>query len=465
VKASQTSDPAYGAGDLAPGQPDGTTNIAQRDRVLAPTQLAILGAETWSPDQNAFTVVSAVRVAGVPDWRALVDAVYVTLGRHDVFTWRLDLDASYQVVAVGGPSDDGIAYAVEQVDLTRADPIEAEVAIQERLCQERQRVIRLFDAASRPYTRAILFHLSRDTPTGGSEGVCALVTHHFFVDEYSTELIWNEIFRRSAGRVFTGGYDRRYADWARDSVCDAARAEATLAAQDIVELLAAHPLGSVIEQVPAHPADVAASPLRFSIPAGLNAAAAARARDLAVPVSAVYATALVNVLCAHASGRSLAVSMPMTRRRGAADMDIVGCYVSAVPVLAEHVSDNVGPEAAIQRWHRSLTYSSARAHADVETIRAGVGRQEVWLAFEARGGRRTANPIRWATLPPPDSPAKSALAIYLSPGSRHENGDGRVLWRAGILSEQSARTLVAEFLTALAVYARDEGKDSEVGAA
>jgi hypothetical protein len=463
--AREVHGPGAAIDGTAPRRDGDTTNLSESRRVLAATQLAILGAEIWSPDQSAFTVVSAVRVTGVQDWRMLIDAVNVTLTRHDVFTWRLDLNDSYQIVASGGPRGDGMAYTAEAVDLTDVSPVEAETAVQVRLRRERQRVISVLDAASRPYTRMILFRMSRGAHGGGDAGVCALVTHHVFVDEYSTELIWNEVFQRTAGRGFTGDYDRRYADWAAASVSDAAKAGARRAAQDIVGRLRSSPLGSIGEESPARADGVVGSPLRFTIPVELNEAASAQARDLELPVSAVYSAALVHTLCSRVSGQSLAVSVPMTRRKSVKDIHVVGCYVSAIPVLAESMGDNASRAAAIHRWHRSLAFSSARAHADVEALRDGIGStQQVSLAFEARGGLRTASPIRWAPMPPPNSLAKSALAVFLSPGSRRRVGDGRLLWRMGILTERSAHALVAEFIANLTYFAIADGKNSGLGA-
>lgn len=415
----------------------------------ATTQLAILAAETWSVDQSAFTVVSAVRVDGVPDWSRLVEAVDVTLARHDVLTWRLDLNDSYHVVAYGGRCGHGAAYTIEQVDLSEAAPAAAETVVNLRLHRERRRVIGVFDAASRPYTRMILFRLGR-TSTVGESGICALVTHHVFVDEHSTELIWNEIFQRAVGRYFVDNYDRRYAEWAAASVSESARVAAGLAARDLIERLRAVALGSIGAESSGIPTDVAGSPLRFRIPFDLDAAALVQAKRLAVPVSAVYATALARAVCARANRQSLAVSMPMTRRTDLADLTVVGCYINAVPVLAESLDDNADPATAIYNWYDSAAFSSARAYADAEVVCAGIGSPpEISLSFEARGVR-TANPIRWAAISPPDSPAKSPLAVFLSPGSRWAGGNGRLLWRMGVLTEPTAHALVADFLVNLA---------------
>lgn len=432
---------------------DGGTREA---RVLSSTQLAILGAEVWSPDPSVFTVVSAVRVKGVPDWGVLADAVETTLSRHDIFTWQLDLDDAYKVVATGGPEPGRKPCTVEQVDLSGLGPGDAEAAVRSRLARERRHAITLLDPMSSSHTKMIMFRFGGDRVTAHS-GICALVTHHAFIDEHSTDLVWNEIFRRTAGRDVPDTYDQRYADWAAASVSGAARAVSQRAAAELVHRLRAEPLGSIGVEQHSGQVEVTGSPLRFAIPERLGNAAASRAHNLELPPSAVYAGAWTRVLCARATAPRLAVTTQITRRRGLPDADVVGCYVGAVPVLVE-AAEGDSPETVIRQWHRSLAFSHERDQAGVDTVQRGLdGVQRFSLTFETRSSTRTVKPIVWKVLPPPDSHAKSSLSLFLSFGGRWGAGDGRLLWRAGVLDLAAARRMVADFLDALALFTEDPG--------
>jgi hypothetical protein len=275
-----------------------------------------------------------------------------------------------------------------------------------------------------------------------------LVTHHIFLDEHATELVWNEVFQRAAGRDFPDHYDRRYAHWSAASMCAAGTSAARQAAQEVVKQLRSTPLGWIPRRSSHLQGETPQPPLRFTLPSGLRAAVSEQAAALAVPVTAVYAAALVGVLSARASGQNLAIHVPMTCRKTSADLDVVGCYVSAIPVLARNVGADPASEKTVLRWHRSLAFASEHAHADITAIRAAIGSApQVSLAFESRSGFRTARPISWQPMPPPDSIPKYGLAVFLSPGSRSHAGDGRLIWQPDVLDAEAARALVDEFLS------------------
>jgi hypothetical protein len=410
-------------------------------RYLTSAQTAILAAEVWSTHPAAYTVVSAVRVAGVPTWDGLADAARKTLTRHDIFAWRPAIGLSGEVSATAGPAEG--AFTVEQIDLstTGADP---DTAIQHRLHQERHRNIRVLDSGDRPYTRMLLFRTS-SSPSGDS-GVCALITHHIFIDEHSTGLIWNEVMRRAAGRDVCDAPDLSYARWAYAATAANSQARDRSAAAAVTAKLNSAPL--TVFSVPRIPTQITPQPLRrFSIPAPLTDAAAGRARAEQVPVAALYGAAFAHAVCTSTRQPAVGVALPVTRRRDLADITAVGCYVHTVPVLALLAA---AARPAIHAWHQALAFAAAHAHADPAATRSALGAMpQVSLFFEARGGRNSAKPITWQPMSPPDSPAKTALSCFLAPGAQHSDGDGRLLWQPGVLDLDTATAFVSLFLDTL----------------
>jgi hypothetical protein len=426
----------------------GTPQRPQR-RTLAATQLAILAAEAWAPDPSTYTLVSTVEAVGIPDWPLLVDAVHRTLHRHDVFSWRLSLDSSYQLVAVGGPAT-GTTYEVEQIDLRGSSRPAAHAAVQDRLSVERRCAVPLLQHGGGPTTRVLLFCM----PAGQGPGytaVCSLITHHVLVDEYSTELLWNEVFRRAAQQTTAERNDRGFAEWAVESVAAHSVTAGRQAADEIVQHLGAARLNPFPQQWPA-PSDTAIEPpLRFPLPITLTAAVAARATAAGLPATALHAAALMRALARYTGGQDLAVRVPMARRRSAADLESVGCYITSLPVLAQGILSRESIEQAARKWHGSLRFTSDRTHADVGALHTVLGSTpQISLTFENRGARHSARPITWVSLPPPDSSPKTDLHVFLSPGSRNRPGDGRLLWHPGILNRPGAQDLINQFLTHLA---------------
>ncbi|WP_331732551.1 condensation domain-containing protein (plasmid) [Streptomyces sp. NBC_00015] len=432
------------ADSMRPGEPE----FPQR-RTLAATQLAVLAAEAWAPDPSSYTLVSTVEAVGIPDWPILIDTVHRTLHRHDVFSWRLSLDSSYQLVAVGGP-ETGTTHEVEQIDLRGSSRPDAHAAVQDRLRVERRCVIPLLQHGGGPTTRVLLFCMPADQGPGYT-AVCSLITHHAIVDEYSTELLWNEVFRRAAQQTTAERNDRGFAEWAAESVAPLAVTAGRQAADEVVQHLGAARLNAFPQRCSA-PSDAAIEPpLRFTVPIALTAAVAARATALGLPAAALHAAALMRALARYTGGQDLAVRVPMARRRSAADLESVGCYITSLPVLAQGSLSRDSIQQAARKWHGSLRFTSDRAHADVGALHTMLGgTPQISLTFENRGARHSARPISWVSLPPPDSSPKADLHVFLSPGNRHRPGDGRILWRPGILNRRGAQDLINQFLTYLA---------------
>jgi hypothetical protein len=194
--------------------------------------------------------------------------------------------------------------------------------------------------------------------------------------------------------------------------------------------------------------DSAARQIRATIPAGIAKAAAARAADLGVPVTAVYFAAVAGTLASRASAPRLTMTVPATCRTTTADLDVVGCYIGAVPVLAQAARPGETGREAMLSAHDWLRFAARHAHADTGTVRAALGSQpQVLLAFESPRRRRTAGPVAWTPVPPPDGTAKHDVSIFLAPGIRGQPGDARLLWRPGALDAASANELTAEVLS------------------
>ncbi|MFD6563045.1 condensation domain-containing protein [Micromonospora profundi] len=405
---------------------------------MSTPQLGILAAETWAPDPATYTVVSAVEVSGVPRWEDLPEAARRTIARHEVFAWQPTVNPAGDIIVTVEDSD---GLAIEDVDLRLVDPEHTDTVIQERLRRERHRCIRVLERAARPHIIIIFFR------RGLGNGVCALVTHHLFVDEHAVDLLWNEIFRRVAGQPVPTGHDLRYRHWALTTISAHARTAARKASMEAATALRDATLTTV------HTARKAESTalLRFTIPPEVTDGCARKARAVQVPVAAVYGAAFGDVLCTHFRSSAVTVAVPASRRADLADHDVVGCYVNTVWVPARPAADTA---ATIRRWHQDLQFAAARSHADAAQLRPILGGEpHAMLSFESRAGRRATGPVRWHHLPPPDSPAKAGLTCFLAPGIRHGAGDGRLLWRDGVLNDAAAARVTGSFLDTLARFA------------
>jgi hypothetical protein len=406
-----------------------------------------MAAEIGLADPAAYTLACAVRADSIPDWAALTAAIAGTLARHDIFSWRLAFDSAWQVTVTGGS---GPHLVLKEEDLRAATPAEADAAVLSRLASERRRPVRLL-AGTAPYTRVTAFRLPAPA-RGGEAAACVLATHHALADEHAIELLWNEIFNRAAGRAPAGGYDLRYADWAEASTSPAAAAAARQAGAEIAARLAAAGLRT---PPPARPRPGPGDgyeklQLRAEIPADLTASAGACAAALAVPATAVYAAAAAEALTASAAVPALAVNVPVTRRATTADLQTVGCYISAVPVLAQAAQAGDTGQDSVLRAYAALRFAADRPHADPATIREAAGHlPEAMVAFESPRRRRTARPVSWTALPPPDSTAKQRVSLFIAPGARGCPGEARLLWQPGALDTGSASDLAAAFLAHL----------------
>ncbi|GIF75623.1 hypothetical protein Asi02nite_51410 [Asanoa siamensis] len=405
---------------------------------LSAPQLGILAAETWAPDPATYTVVSAVEVSGVPRWEELPQAARATITRHEVFAWQPAVSPAGDIIVTVEDSD---VLATENLDLRAADPEHTATAIQKRLRRERHRYVQVLERAARPHTTIIFFRRGQDS------GVCALVTHHLFVDEHAVDLLWNEIFRRAAGQPVPTGHDPRYRCWAQTTISEQARAAGLRATLEAATALRDATLTSTATVRRAEPTAL----LRFAIPPEVTDGCARQARIARVPVAAVYGAAFGDVLRDHFGSPAVTVAVPVSRRAYLADHDVVGCYVNTVWVPARPAAGTV---ETIRRWQHDLQFAAARAHADIAQLRPLLGGEpHAMLSFESRAGHRTAGPVRWRPVPPPDSPAKAGLACFLAPGTRQTPGDGRLLWRDGILDDAAAGCMNRSFLETLARYA------------
>ncbi|MFC9472719.1 condensation domain-containing protein [Nocardia sp. NPDC056952] len=428
-----------------------TPDLRKRHRVVSPVQLAILGAEAWAKSDNpaAYTVVSAVRAKGIPNWSELVAAVSSTLTRHDVLTWRFSYDESFSLVASGGVSGVSAHFSIEEVDLTDLDFSEAETQAADRLHRERHRVIDLLDLHCYPHTRAILFRLSGGADSGNA--ICALVTHHAFVDERAVELIWVEVFERSTGTVRFREEDLRYSDWAARSVTPESKSEAKRDAEEIVHsvYLGRGALSKISAEEVASTAQ--AGSLRFSIPRWLDRAVENRAAGMAVSESAFFLVAYQRTVARYSATHPTVIVTPMSLRRQFSEMGIIGCFVSSIPIIsATHFCADRSSVEAVESMQKAVSFAASHRFADIDLIRREMsGIQRVSLAFETRGVTRNTGPITWVSMPPPDSYAKFPISLFVARGSRWNTGEGRLSWKSKTLHEGAARNFVDDFISTL----------------
>ena len=425
-------------------------------RTPGPSQLAILDAEQWSPDEGLFTVVDAVHVKGLPDQVVLDRAITATLARHDIFTWRFTRDEKNTVAAFGGRSPAGMTGQVETIDLRALPATHAEAAVTARLAFERQQRINLLADVPAASLRVLVFRTGPDA-AGREAGVCALVAHHALVDEISTGLVWDEIFSRAGGMSSPAGYDDRYEHWAREMAGPAAKRRAARSAEEIASRLCAAPIGAIpLAAHPGPPEPLLPRPVRFAVPPELSARCADAASRFAVPVAALYGAAVVRALGPVIRAPRFALFMPVTLRRSEPDFMAVGCYVASVPVLGESPPGAEPAAAAVTRWHRSVGFAAERADADPSHL-AGLlqasapgwfAAARVSLAIERPLAGRS-GPVEWSSLPQPDHGAKYDLSVFLTPGTREKPGSGRVVWRNGRADRGMARSFADSFLGAL----------------
>jgi amino acid adenylation domain-containing protein len=410
------------------------TEAEHRTWTLAPAQEAILAAEAFAPHEPLFTVVDVVQASGIEDWDAVTGAARVTLARHGALTAVFTRGENHRITGAPG----SLTPAVEYRDLRDLNHERATEQIAHDLAELRGRRLDVLSGAASAVT------LYRTSEHGG---VGALFTHHVRIDEYAAALLWQEIFDRAAGSGAPPvSPDHRYLRWAAAAATPEARVRAQDAARELADWLAREPLGALATSTAAlDPTDPRPAALRFPLPRDLIQQAIRRARDLAVPVSALYGAAVVRALGPFMSAEHFPLYLPMTLRRSSDDFETVGCFTSHVPVLAHVPRLPETGERAISRWHRSLRASSERADADPQEIAAllrvtaGDHVARVSFALETPHAGASGH-IAWSSLPAPDGPAKHDLSIFLAPVADGE-GSGRLLWRPGAIERTKARRL------------------------
>ncbi|MFE9687438.1 AMP-binding protein [Streptomyces sp. NPDC006285] len=435
-----------------PLEPAAETTAVQdlTTRTLAPAQLAVLSAELGSAEAPLFTVVHAVQVTGITDWAALEDSARVTLHRHDVFSWSLGSGPRHRLTARGGPDRIAARTVVESVDLSARTVADAERTITERLATERGQPTDLFSGDG-PHTRVLIFH------RGADNGICALITHHALSDEQSTALFWQELFTTTGRSPQSAGYDTRYARWAERASDLEATQHATAAAEALARTLTSHRLGRFTASRDTSRTGPGAPMLTdFALPPSLGVQARAKARQLGVPLSALYGTAAVHALRPYITSRRFPLFMPMTQRRTEDDLETIGCFVTSLPVLADLPDHSESAADSVHRWHKAVLHTASHIDADASQLMTLLRVQDPQWAASPRlslvlqtPAHGLHPPLRWEPVPLPGAAARDDLTFFLTPDTGRHPGTGRLVWKPGILQLPTATALTQDFLTAL----------------
>lgn len=410
-------------------------------RSLAVTQLDILAGDAHAVDGWAYTVVSQVRMSGVPGVEAVRDATVKTIARHDVFSWRLHLDAQGVIMAHADPA---ALPAVTVSDLSAMTPSQAEAVIHDLAATQRRRRIALFRPGE-VYLRLSFHRMPLRPGNTDTDVVVTLMTHHILIDERTVELLWAEVAARVAGRDFPIERDQRYARWAADTVSERARQRSHAAADSLLAATERTSLARLDERATPSPS----SGLRdVVVPGDLCVAANRSAAALAVPASDVWCTAMAQALLLRTGGSAVALHVPLSRRT-VDDLDVVGCFISGLPLIAGH-RHMFGPHGVV-RWRQAVQIASRFADADLGTVIAGIGHPpQISVAVDSLSRSiHSLGQVRWTILPPPPTTAKHAVSVYLAPGRAGNPGSCRIVWRSNVMADDDAQVLAGDFLSQL----------------
>ena len=214
--------------------------------------------------------------------------------------------------------------------------------------------------------------------------------------------------------------------------------------------------------------------IRVTIPASLAWSAAAWAAHLRVPVNAVYFAAIAGTLASRASAPYLAVTIPATCRRTTADLDVVGCYIGAVPVLAQAPTPGETQRDATMAARDWLQFAAEHAHADSGTGGRLLGaRLRYWWPSKAHAadeqpGRSHGRRSNRQTAPPSKTCRSSSRPASVASLERRACSGVRVPWtrRLPLDSPQKSYPASAGSLTTResahrSLHTKGEGLPSE----
>lgn len=430
-------------------------------RTLAPTQLDIIAAEGWATSPAQYMVLSAVRLAA-PAWEALHRALCETLDRHDVLQWRFGLDDAHQIIASAAQGSGAAGVPVELVDLRGQTADNAADLVSTRLAAARGKPTDLL--AGDPPARALLFRL----PAHGegdkvSHGVAAIVAHHAVVDETSLNRLWSEIMDRVSGERGQPDADLRFAQWAVATRRPSSRRQAERAADHLVELLTAGPLGALVQAGNASSGSGGSGDTyRFRVPTELARHAEGAAARASLPLSALYTAASAVALAPFMTSPRYSVFMPITRRRTPDDFTAIGCYVSRLPLVVNPVVPTESLGDWTVRWHRTILDATAHADADIDVIfRSMRAIMPAWpiapqvsIAVETPFVGLLHGKYRWTPFDVPAGPPKHHLTVFVTLGP-DEQVTGRVEWRVGAFDRDAAASLADGVIATLSAICNE----------
>ncbi|HET7695318.1 MAG TPA: amino acid adenylation domain-containing protein [Vicinamibacterales bacterium] len=167
------------------GPAGGADSIPRRDRAGAlPASFAqqrLWMVHQLEPDNPAYNLRGAVRLRGVLDVGALERTIAEIVRRHETLRTTLHLEGSEVVVQ---PAAAGAAVRLRTVDLSSADPADAEAELRRLVDQE---CLRPFDLGTGPLLRPVLYRLNAE------DHVLLFVLHHIVADGWSLGLFRHEL--------------------------------------------------------------------------------------------------------------------------------------------------------------------------------------------------------------------------------------------------------------------------------
>ncbi|MEV6676351.1 condensation domain-containing protein [Streptomyces erythrochromogenes] len=402
-------------------------------RTLSAPQEAILAADVLSADPAAYTMVSAITVSGPVATDALRASAVITIQRHEALHWALHLDCDQRIWA-RSPAE-APPVPVSETDLTGLSHDQATEAVRRSLEIHRATPFDLWSTGPR-----IHFHLFHLPARQGPRTVCALLTHHLYIDEHGLHLLWTELVRRACRPEMFPALilDRRYGPWAQSTSSPQAGIRAQAAANEIARACEGHAPAPYAPVLPASAAPGSYGQHTEELDPIDLSPLAARAE---VTETALLTAAVAQSVAEQTGERRPILHMPISLRRTAEEASIVGCFVTAAAMPVD-VRNLHGPLDLAARCQQALALVHHHAHAAPNRTAQAIGRPQISLAIEQPPLPRSLGAARWTTLPAADAGPKHPLSIQMSVSAK-QSGRVRLAWTPGALTPMTARDLVA----------------------
>ena len=342
-----------------------SARVARREG-SAPAPLSFSQRRLWflsrlEPDNAAYNMRAAVRIAGRLDVAALRRSLDEIVRRHESLRTRfvMDGDEPVQIVADAHPVDLTI------VDLTALPAAERDAEARHRA---RQETSRRFDLETGPPFRALLLRLGRD------EHVALLTMHHIVADAWSGGVLFREL--GALYEAFSAGERSplaplpvQYADfaqWQRDTLSDEALSEplaywrSRLAADT-------PPLDLPADRPRPARRSGDGERHRFRFDADLTRRIRALGEHHGATLFMTLLTAFDVLLHRYTGRTDLAVGTPVAGREREELEGLIGCFVNTV-VLATDLSGDPSFADALARVRESALDAFTHRNVPFERI-------------------------------------------------------------------------------------------------